>query len=79
MTSLPLRQGIDRFDPSTIGRGKVALIANHTAVDRAGRSIVEVLRDRGVKLSCIFSLEHGFFPVAQDMEAVRKEQKVRNI
>ncbi|HSA32093.1 MAG TPA: DUF1343 domain-containing protein [bacterium] len=79
MASLPLRQGIDRFDPATIGRGKVALIANHTAVDRAGRSTVEVLRDRGVKLSCIFSLEHGFFPVAQDMEAVRKEQKIRNI
>jgi len=70
-----LRQGIDRFDRSLVGRERTALIANHTAADRQGRPTPLVLREAGVRLSCLFSLEHGYFPVAQDMEAVGKEQR----
>lgn len=76
MTRTALRQGIDRFDRALVGKERVALIANHTAVDRAGKPTPVVLREAGVRLSCIFSLEHGYFPVAQDMEAVGKEQRL---
>jgi uncharacterized protein YbbC (DUF1343 family) len=76
MTPVPLRQGIDRFDRALIGKEKIALIANHTSIDRTGRPTPLVLRDAGARLSCIFSLEHGYFPVAQDMEAVNKENRL---
>ncbi|HOW52530.1 MAG TPA: DUF1343 domain-containing protein [bacterium] len=76
MAPLPLRQGIDRFDRALVGKENVALIANHTAVDRTGRATPAALRDAGLRLSCIFSLEHGYFPVAQDMEAVNKENRL---
>ncbi len=76
MGLLPLRQGIDRFDRALVGKEKIALIANHTAIDRTGRPTPVALRAAGVHLSCIFSLEHGYFPVAQDMEAVNKENRL---
>ncbi len=48
----------DEFRPLA-GR-KVGLITNHTAVDRQGRSILELLRAApGVTLVAIFSPEHG--------------------
>ncbi len=76
MTRAAIRQGIDRFDRALVGKERVALIANHTAVDRTGRPTPLILRDAGVRLGAIFSLEHGYFPVAQDMEAVGKEQRL---
>jgi len=71
-----IRQGIDRFDRFLVGKERVALIANHTSIDRFGVPTVRILREAGVRLTCLFSLEHGYFPVAQDMEAVGKEQRV---
>ncbi len=76
MTCATIRQGIDRFDRALVGKERVALIANHTALDRTGKPTPLALRDAGIRLSCVFSLEHGYFPVAQDMEAVGKEQKI---
>jgi uncharacterized protein YbbC (DUF1343 family) len=74
-----LLQGIDNFDFETLKKKKVAVIANHTSVDLNGVSIVDKCLINGVNITAIFSLEHGYFPVAQDMESVGKENKIKNI
>lgn len=74
-----LLQGIDLFDVESVKGEKVALIANHTSINRAGRSIISIFQEKGVNVTAVFSLEHGFFPVAQDMESVGKENKVQGV
>lgn len=39
---------------------RVGVLANRTALDRRGRSIVDLLADGGVNVVAIFSPEHGF-------------------
>ncbi len=74
-----LLQGIDRLDFSILSSKKVALITNHTAVNKNGTSTVELLLANNVLITMIFSLEHGYFPVAQDMETVGHEMRLFNI
>ncbi len=74
-----LLQGIDLFDFNKVKGQKVALIANHTSIDRLGRSVLSIFQEKGVEITAVFSLEHGFFPVAQDMESVGAENKVLGI
>ena len=74
-----LFQGIDLFDVRKIKDLKVALIANHTSIDRLGKSILSIFQEKGVNVTAVFSLEHGFFPVAQDMESVGEENRVLGI
>ena len=74
-----LLQGVDSFDTVSLKGRKIALIVNHTSVDRKGSSTVEKFVHEKVNITAIFSLEHGYFPVAQDMESVGKENKVLDI
>lgn len=74
-----LFQGADNFNFSSLKNRRTALIVNHTSVDRNGVSTVEKMIASGVNVTAIFSLEHGYFPVAQDMENVGKENKISNI
>jgi uncharacterized protein YbbC (DUF1343 family)/CubicO group peptidase (beta-lactamase class C family) len=58
----PLRTGLDvmveqQFLPF---KGKrVGLITNHTGIDRHGRRNIDLMIDAGVKLTALFSPEHG--------------------
>ncbi len=77
-----MRSGLDRldygFDHGLSGR-KIALLANHTAVDRWGRHAVEVLeRIEGVELARLLAPEHGLWSTHQDMEAVEDEALARD-
>lgn len=74
-----LFQGIDNFDLNSLKEKKTALIVNHTSIDRSGVSTLEKMILAGVKVTAIFSLEHGYFPVAQDMESVGKENRIMDI
>lgn len=74
-----LLQGIDLFDFSSLKGRKTALIINHTSVDKRGRPIIEKMAEGGAEATAIFTLEHGYFPVAQDMESVEKENKINGI
>jgi uncharacterized protein YbbC (DUF1343 family) len=76
---MELLQGTDTFDFQTLKGRKAALIANHTSVDKKGVSTVEKCIAAGADVTAIFSLEHGYFPVAQDMECVGKENRIKNI
>lgn len=63
-TAGPVRTGLDVLVKEKFRRlsgMKIGLITNHTGIDRAGRSNVELFsRARGVSLSAIFGPEHGF-------------------
>ncbi|HQO93012.1 MAG TPA: DUF1343 domain-containing protein, partial [bacterium] len=74
-----LFQGVDSFDTGSIKGRKTALIVNHTSVDLTGRSTVERFVQDKVNVTAVFSLEHGYFPVAQDMESVGKENRVKGV
>lgn len=74
-----LFQGIDNFDPVSLKDRKVALIVNHTSIDKNGRSTIEKMLEAKVNVTAIFSLEHGYYPVAQDMESVGSENKILGI
>lgn len=74
-----LFQGIDTFDFSVLKGKKVAVIANFTSIDRNGVSLIEKMQDHGLDITAVFSPEHGYFPVAQDMECVGTENKINNI
>jgi len=74
-----LSQGIDSFNFKSLKNRKTAIIVNHTSVDRSGISTVEKMVSSGVDVTAIFSLEHGYFPVAQDMESVGSENKISGI
>jgi len=74
-----LLQGIDLFDFSSLKGKRVAVIANYTSIDKNGVSLVEKMVNSGLNVTAVFSPEHGFFPVAQDMECVGTENKINNI
>ncbi|MGI6393863.1 MAG: exo-beta-N-acetylmuramidase NamZ domain-containing protein [bacterium] len=74
-----LFQGTDNFIFDSLKGRKTALIVNHTSIDKKGTSTVEKMISAGVQVVAIFSLEHGYFPVAQDMESVGKENKIKGI
>ena len=74
-----LLQGIDTFDFSSLKGRRVAVIANYTSIDKNGVSLVEKMVNSGLNVTAIFSPEHGFFPVAQDMECVGTENKINGI
>ena len=74
-----LLQGIDTFDFSTLKGLRVAVIANYTSIDKNGVSLIEKMVNCGLNVTAVFSPEHGFFPVAQDMECVGTENKIHNI
>ncbi len=38
---------------------RVGLITNHTGIDRSGRRNIEAMRDAGVRLTALYSPEHG--------------------
>ena len=74
-----LLQGIDTFDFSSLKGKKVAVIVNYTSIDKNGISLVEKMVNSGLNVTAVFSPEHGYFPVAQDMESVGIENKISNI
>ncbi len=74
-----LKQGIDALDFSVLRGKRVALIANHTSVDKNGVSTLQLLLNNGVDVTALFSLEHGYFPVAQDMEPVGEENTLFSV
>lgn len=74
-----LFQGVDSLDVRSLKDRSIALIVNHTSVDLTGRSTVEKFISGKINVTAIFSLEHGYFPVAQDMESVGKENRVMGI
>ncbi|HEX6645228.1 MAG TPA: exo-beta-N-acetylmuramidase NamZ domain-containing protein, partial [Gemmatimonadales bacterium] len=68
------RPGIDVLlrDSMHLVRGRrVGLVTNHTGIDTAGVSDVELLRAAGVELVALFSPEHGFRGAAAPGEAVQ--------
>lgn len=79
MQKKKLLQGIDLFDFSILKNKKTALITNHTGINKDGVSTVKLFLRNNVDLRVIFSLEHGYFPVAQDMESVGNEEKVQGV
>lgn len=79
MPEKELSQGIDSFDFTSLAGLNTALISNHTSVDSKGRSIFEYLEKADVSVLKIFSPEHGYFPVAQDMESVKEPPSIRDV
>jgi uncharacterized protein YbbC (DUF1343 family) len=55
-------------------RTRVALVCNHTAVDRRLRHAIELLSAAGVTLVRLFGPEHGVRATAQDMEHVTEHR-----
>lgn len=51
---------------------RVALLCNHTAIDRRLRHAIDRLREAGVSLVRLLGPEHGVRSTAQDMEEVRE-------
>ncbi len=74
-----LLHGFNVIDVSLLQNKRVALISNHTAVDKRGNSTLKLLLEKNVNVTLLFSLEHGFFPVAQDMESVAEKETIENI
>jgi len=74
-----LLQGIDIFDVNRVVNSKLALIINHTSIDVNGVSLLTKLLGKNLDIKVIFSLEHGFFPIAQDMESVGSQDCVQGI
>lgn len=54
----------------TLRGARVGLLANHTAVNRRGRVLWQLLKEGGVDLEVLFSPEHGLWGVEQDMAPV---------
>lgn len=73
-----LRCGLDRLATGDVGaldgHRRVAVICNHTSVDRHGQHVVHVLRELpGVEVVRVLAPEHGPWGTHQDMEAVDAE------
>lgn len=65
--------GLDRVaEYKNVFEGKrLGIITNHTAYDRQGRFIVDVFRNMaGVKVTALFSPEHGLWGTAPDGEKI---------
>lgn len=69
-----MKTGLDRLDSGFhegLAGKRIALLCNHTAVDRWGRHAVEVLRRiEGLEIVRLLAPEHGLWGTHQDMEAV---------
>ncbi len=67
-----MRSGLEVLldDPQILRGARVALLCNHTAVDRRFRHAVDLLQASGVRLVRLFAPEHGVRATAQDMEGV---------
>jgi uncharacterized protein YbbC (DUF1343 family) len=75
-TQAPVRPGIEVLlaDSLHLVRGhRVALLTNHTGVDRAGRRDADLLLAAGIELRALFSPEHGF-QGAEDREGLPDAQ-----
>ena len=75
-----MQSGLDRlaagFDDIVRGK-RVALICNHTSIDRFARHAVEVLQSvPGVSIDLLMGPEHGLWSTHQDMEAVESSGAV---
>jgi len=79
MNKKSLLCGIDSFCFETLKNKKVALMVNHTTINKQGKTIIELMQKAGITPTLIYSLEHGFFPVAQDMEAVNETPSLFDI
>jgi uncharacterized protein YbbC (DUF1343 family) len=68
-----VKTGLDRVsDYKNLFEGRrLGIIANHTAYDSDGRFIVDVFRSMpGVKISALFSPEHGLWGTVRDGEKI---------
>lgn len=57
-----LKLGIENISPQVIKRlqsGRVGLVTNQTGVDQRGRSSLDILREKGIRVTTIFVPEHG--------------------
>ncbi|MCB9689227.1 MAG: DUF1343 domain-containing protein [Alphaproteobacteria bacterium] len=71
-----VRSGLEVLldDPAAVlGDGRVALVCNHTAVDRRLQHAIDLLLAKGVRLVRLFGPEHGVRATAQDMETVGEQ------
>jgi uncharacterized protein YbbC (DUF1343 family) len=69
----PVRPGLDVLlaDSAHLVSGRrVGLVTNQGGIDRAGRHAVERLRAAGIRLTALFSPEHGFRGAAAPGQAV---------
>ena len=71
-----VKTGLDRvgaYKDVFEGR-RLGIIANHTAYDRDGKFIVDVFRNMtGVKVTALFSPEHGLWGTARDGEKINSQ------
>ncbi len=72
-----VRSGLEVLldDPrAALGGARVALVCNHTAVDRRLKHAIDLLLARGVELVRLFGPEHGVRATAHDMETVGEQR-----
>jgi uncharacterized protein YbbC (DUF1343 family) len=72
-----MQSGLDRlaagFSKCVEGK-RVALICNHTSIDRFGKHAVEIIQGiRGTSIPLLMGPEHGIWGTHQDMEAVDED------
>tara|TARA_B100000945_G_scaffold320518_1_gene330834 strand:- start:648 stop:2270 length:1623 start_codon:yes stop_codon:yes gene_type:complete len=51
---------LENIDFNLLKEKKVALLVNHTSVNKSGKHIIDLMLDRGINLKAIFTPEHGF-------------------
>lgn len=69
----PLKVGAERTDqylPMLSGK-KVGLFSNHTGILPSGKHTLDVMKEAGVDVECVFSPEHGFRGNADAGESVK--------
>ncbi len=74
--SRAVRTGLDVLEEQNFGSlagRRVGLITNHTGIDRQGRRNVDVMLAGGVKVTALFSPEHGIAG-AEDQENITNSQ-----
>lgn len=63
-----------------IKRGeRIAILCNQASVNSKFKHIVDIVIDSGIKPTYVFTPEHGFFSVFQDMVEVKEERKYRGV
>lgn len=75
-TNQPFKLGIENISDEFVawlGKYKVGLITNHTGRDQQGRRTVDVLLERGIKITKLFAPEHGLNGAVLAAEKVHDE------
>lgn len=75
---LPVQNGIDvlvteKFLP--LKKLRLGLVANHTARDKKGRHLADLMKEHGLDLRCLFSPEHGIRGTADEKVGDSMDEK----